>query len=79
MPRVSTPKPPKTSSWPEAMRSVAQYTHLGWTLVASMVLGLLVGRWADARLGTELWLFIIGAFLGILLGLYYVLATTLRK
>jgi F0F1-type ATP synthase assembly protein I len=70
MPRISTPKPPQKSSWPEAMRSVAQYTHLGWTLVASVGLSMLVGRWADARLGTDPWLFIIGAFLGILLGLY---------
>lgn len=79
MPTTSPHRPPKKSSWSEAMRSVAQYTNLGWILVASVGLGLLVGGWADARLGTEPWLFIIGAFLGILLGLYYVVATTLRK
>lgn len=79
MPKLSTPKLPKKSSWPEAMQSVARYTNLGWTLVASVGFGLLAGRWVDAKLGTEPWLFIIGAFLGIILGLYLFLAATLRK
>lgn len=79
MPNTSTPEPPKKTSWPEKMRAIAEYTNLGWTLVISIILGMLAGRWADARLGTEPWLFLVGAVLGIAVGLYNFLLTTLRK
>ena len=47
----STPKPPKPSSWPKTMRIVATYRHLGWTLAASVALGVFGGQWLDANLG----------------------------
>lgn len=75
----SSPKPPKRSLWPETMRTVAQYTNLGWTLVASVALGVFVGRWADKHFGTEPWFLLLGSVLGIAVGLYYFLATVLRK
>ena len=75
----NSPPPLQKSSWPETMRMVAHYTTLGWTLVASLVLGLLAGWWADARFGTEPWLFILGACLGIVVGLYHFLIVVLRK
>jgi F0F1-type ATP synthase assembly protein I len=31
---------------------------------------MLIGRWADARLGTEPWLALVGALLGIAVGFY---------
>jgi F0F1-type ATP synthase assembly protein I len=78
MPHDST-QPPQKPSWPETIRRVARYTNLGWTLVASIVLGLLAGWWADARFGTEPWLLILGACLGIVVGLYHFLIVVLRK
>ena len=75
----SSSKPPQRSSWPETMRTVARYTNLGWTLVAAIVLGVLGGRWLDARFGTEPWFLLVGALLGIAVGLYHFLATVLRK
>src|SRR5687768_16471118 len=68
----------KQSAWPGTIRTFAQYTHLGWTLVAAVVLGLLAGRWADAQFGTAPWMLIIGSLLGIGSGLYHFLKTTLR-
>ena len=75
----SSSKPPQRSSWPETMRTVARYTNLGWTLVAAVVLGVFGGRWLDGRLDTEPWFLLLGAFLGITVGLYHFLATVLRK
>jgi F0F1-type ATP synthase assembly protein I len=54
------------------------YMYMGWTLVISILLGVWVGRWADTRFGTEPLLFILGAVLGIVVGLYHFLATALR-
>jgi F0F1-type ATP synthase assembly protein I len=70
--------PPKKPSWADTMRNVAPYLYMGWTLVVSILLGVWVGRWADARFGTEPLLFILGAVLGIVVGLYHFLATALR-
>jgi F0F1-type ATP synthase assembly protein I len=70
--------PPKKPSWSDTMRNVAPYMYMGWTLVVSILLGVWVGRWADARFGTEPLLFILGAVLGIVVGLYHFLATALR-
>jgi F0F1-type ATP synthase assembly protein I len=61
------------------MRSIARYTNLGWTLVATVVLGILGGRWLDKQWDTEPLMFILGAVLGIAVGLYYFLVTVLRK
>ncbi|GIX49474.1 MAG: hypothetical protein KatS3mg131_3685 [Candidatus Tectimicrobiota bacterium] len=71
-------KPPPKRDWLQTMRTVAPYLHLGWTLAASIVLGILGGRWADAKLGTEPWLMLLGAVLGVGSGLYYFLKTVLR-
>jgi hypothetical protein len=45
----------------------------------SVGLGMLGGRWADARLGTEPWLFLLGAVLGIAVGFYSFFLIVLRK
>jgi len=70
MPERSSPQPPERSSWPVVLRTLAPYMHLGWTLVGSVVLGLLGGRWVDTWLNTTPWCFILGAVLGIAVGLY---------
>jgi len=78
-----TPQPPsedsKRKAWAESMRTIARYTNLGWIIVAAMVLGLLGGRWLDQQWDTAPLMFILGAVLGIAVGLYYFLASVLRK
>ena len=72
--------PPRPgASWAEAMRTAGPYLHVGWTLVLTILLGVLAGRWADARWGTEPAFLLVGAILGIVLGLYYFLSTVLKK
>lgn len=73
----SPPRP--RSSWAEAMRTVGPYLHVGWTLVLTILLGVLAGRWVDARWGTEPAFLLVGAVLGIVLGMYYFLSTVLKK
>jgi hypothetical protein len=53
--------------------------NIGWTFVATVGLGMLGGRWLDARLGTDPWLFLLGAFFGILIGFYNFFLIVLRK
>ena len=67
------------SSWAEATRAAGPYLHVGWTLVLTILLGVLAGRWVDARWGTEPAFLLVGAILGIVLGLYYFLSTVLKK
>ena len=61
------------------MRAVAPYMHIGWTFLGSAGLGMGAGYWADARLGTEPWLFLLGALLGIAVGFYHFFMTVLRQ
>jgi len=76
---MAEPSPsPKKPSWSDTTRNVMPYMYMGWTLVISILLGVWVGRWADTRFGTEPLLFILGAVLGIVVGLYHFLATALR-
>ena len=67
------------SSWAEAMRTAGPYLHVGWVPVLTILLGVLIGRWVDARWGTEPAFLLVGAILGIVLGLYYFLSTVLKK
>lgn len=71
--------PHSRSSWAEAMRTAGPYLHVGWTLVLTILLGVLAGRWVDARWGTEPAFLLVGAVLGIVLGMYYFLSTVLKK
>jgi F0F1-type ATP synthase assembly protein I len=71
--------PPKKSSWPEVMRTVGPYMNLGWMFVVSVGLGMLGGWWADTRLGTDPWLFLLGALVGIAVGFYNFFLVVLRK
>ncbi|HLG50026.1 MAG: AtpZ/AtpI family protein [Chloroflexi bacterium] len=47
---------------------VALISQLGFTLVASILLGLVLGLWIDAQLGTRPWATLILSLLGILAG-----------
>lgn len=79
---MTSPPPaedPKQQRRAESMRTIARYTNLGWTLAAAVGLGLWGGWWLDKQWDTEPLMFILGAVLGIVVGLYHFLATVLRK
>jgi ATP synthase protein I len=71
--------PPSKPSWPQMMRSIGPYMNIGWTFVVALGLGILVGRWLDSWLGTDPWLFLIGAVFGIIVGFYSFFLIVLRK
>lgn len=74
---TNTPPSPDKTPWAATMRTVARYTHLGWTLALSVVLGVFGGRWADSHWDTEPWFLLLGAFLGIGIGLYHFIKAAL--
>lgn len=79
---MTSPPPsedPKQKAWAESMRTIARYTNLGWTIVAAVVLGIWGGRWLDQQWETEPLMFILGAVVGIVVGLYHFLASVMRK
>jgi F0F1-type ATP synthase assembly protein I len=70
----------------EKLSATAQATRflgVGLTWVGSTVLFLLLGSWADGRLGTKPWLSLLGAVVGAAAGFYYLIrqlaAATPRK
>ena len=71
--------PPSKPSWPQMMRSIGPYMNIGWTFVVALGLGILGGRWLDSWLGTEPWMFLIGAVFGIIIGFYSFFLIVLRK
>lgn len=71
--------PEKKPSWPEVMRTVGPYMNIGWMFVVSMGVGIYGGYQADAYLGTEPWLLVVGALLGMAVGFYNFFLVVLRK
>lgn len=56
---------------PRGGKQLKTYSSLGAVgieLGISTVLGLLAGRWADGKLGTEPWLMILGLLIGVASG-----------
>ena len=45
-------------------RALSDYMGLGLQIAASFAFFVLLGYWADARLGTTPWLFLFGVFVG---------------
>ena len=50
--------------------------HTGYTLVASVIIGLGLGYWIDTSFGTQPWWTVGGALLFIIAGLYQVVKET---
>lgn len=61
------PSQPPPGSGPIPGRALV---GVGLELVVSVVLLLLAGRWLDGRLGSEPWLMLLGAALGMAVGFY---------
>ena len=79
MPEPSKKPSAKDSSWPEVMRAVGPYMNIGWVFVVAMGLGIYTGYKADMYFGTEPWLMVVGALLGMAVGFYNFFLVVLRK
>lgn len=60
-------------------KELGPYLNLGWQLVITMVLGVLLGNWLDSKNNTSpLWLGVFSG-LGIVIGLYNFIKTALQS
>lgn len=64
---------------PSFSKSMAAIAGIGWVLVASVVLGTLLGAWLDRKLNTDPWLLVIGATAGTAAGIVYVWRVSKRS
>ena len=70
---------PKESALAQAYRAVGPYLSLGIELMAAILLFFAAGWWLDGKLGTEPFLMLGGALLGMAAGFYHVLKALLRS
>lgn len=74
------PSGPEPGDWTRALREAAPLLGLGTSLAATVLAGLGVGYWLDRRWGTEPWLLIAGAVLGLLgAGVHFIATVTGRR
>ena len=78
MPQAHKPQPSKPTRL-DVMRTVSKYMGLGSMFVVAPGIGAWIGHWLDSRLGTEPWLLLVGALLGITAGFYHFFSVVLRK
>ena len=57
----------------KAINSWLRYSTLGLQFTVALLLCVLLGTWADGRLGTDPWLTIAGSLLGIFSAMYLVI------
>jgi F0F1-type ATP synthase assembly protein I len=50
----------------KTVRALGLASGVGFTIVASIALWVLAGRWLDRKLGTEPWALIVGIIIGII-------------
>lgn len=54
-----------------------RYTGIGFELVAAIGLSILLGWWIDGRFGTEPWGLLVGAFIGVVGGMFNLIRESL--
>ena len=64
------PEETEGSSFARGVRDAAPYIGASWTLTGALLIGVLVGFWADKKLGTRPWLTLLGTLLGLVIGFY---------
>ena len=69
---------PKQSALAQAYRAVGPYLSLGIELMVAILLFFGAGWWLDGKLGTEPFLMLGGALLGMAAGFYHVLRALLK-
>jgi F0F1-type ATP synthase assembly protein I len=52
------------------MRPIAYLTGIGWYVGASIIIGVILGRWADGQLNTDPVFTIVGVLVGLAVALY---------
>lgn len=52
-----------------ALRTFAAFSQIGFTMAASVLIGVLVGKYLDELFGSSPWLLIIGSLLGVIAAL----------
>jgi F0F1-type ATP synthase assembly protein I len=67
------------SDWVRVLREAAPYLGLGTSLAVTVLLGVGLGYWADRELGTQPWLFLLGAVSGLAMALYQFFKTVSRR
>lgn len=58
------------SGFAKAMHAAEPYMAASSSLIGGVVLGVVAGYFADRKLGTEPWLLVAGACLGLAVGMY---------
>lgn len=58
-------KQDKQSGGKDTFRALAHFSHIGMTMAASVLIGVLLGKRLDAWLGTSPWLLLVFSFLGV--------------
>lgn len=58
------------SGFAKAMQAAEPYMSASSSLIGGVVLGVVAGYFADKKLGTEPWLLVAGACLGLAVGMY---------
>ncbi|MDD3693055.1 MAG: AtpZ/AtpI family protein [Oscillospiraceae bacterium] len=48
----------------ETLRAIAHFSHIGVTMAASVLVGVLIGKYLDGLLGTTPWLLLVFSLLG---------------
>jgi ATP synthase protein I len=56
-------KPPK--KYIEIFRALADFTQMGFTIAASVLVGVLLGQYLDDKFGTEPWFLLVFSILGV--------------
>ena len=64
---------------PSFSKSMAAIAGIGWVLVASVVVGCLLGHWLDGKLNTDPWLLVTGAAAGTAVGILHVWRVSKRS
>jgi len=60
------------------LREASPLLGIGTTMAASLILGLLAGRWIDGKLGTWPLFFLLGGGLGVASSMYQLYALLMR-
>ncbi len=59
------PNEDKQSKNSETLRALANFSHIGITMAASVVVGVMIGKYLDEFFGTAPWLLLVFSLLGI--------------
>jgi F0F1-type ATP synthase assembly protein I len=66
-------------NWASVARETGPLLGIGASLAVSVFVGVLAGKWADAHWGREPLFTILGAMLGLVLGMYQFVRTVMSK